>query len=121
MKGFLKNYTLRESCFDCKFKNFKVNSDITLGDYWGIQYIHNDNEKLLDNKGVSLVMINTIKGKKLFNETQKYIYLKETDITEASKWNTAIIKSVDKPSNYDNFWNMIDYKKVEVTLDEYTK
>lgn len=54
---FLKNYTVRKACLDCSCYNTHE-SDITLADNWSI--IDDD------NKGVSLILINTEKGKKAF-------------------------------------------------------
>lgn len=49
---FLNNQTIRLSCLDCSCYNTHE-SDITLADNWSISG---------DNKGVSLVLVNTIKG-----------------------------------------------------------
>lgn len=58
--GFVKDYYLNSACYDCKFAEERP-GDITLGDFWGI------NRKLYDNKGVTVVKINTEKGKKLYD------------------------------------------------------
>lgn len=50
----------RESCYNCKFTNLNRPSDITIGDCWGIAENRPDID---DNKGVSLVIVNTEKGK----------------------------------------------------------
>lgn len=59
MKGFLSNVYLRPSCYTCKCKNGKSHSDLTIGDYWGAKVA---NEELNDDKGLSLVLVNTQKG-----------------------------------------------------------
>lgn len=58
MQAFLKNICLRESCYNCSFKKKNRVSDITLADYWGIDKVH---PKMNDNKGISLVLVNSIK------------------------------------------------------------
>ena len=121
MKAFLQNLILRNSCYDCKFKNFKAQSDITLGDYWGIEQVHGDDDNFLDNKGVSLVFINTIKGRNIFKNIFSKIYYKKTDIDEACKYNTAITKSVNKSNKYNEYWNNVSFEDTEGELDEYTK
>lgn len=60
MRGFLKDLYLRPSCYSCSAKLGKSGSDITLGDFWGIQRIM---PEIDDNRGVSAVLINTLKGK----------------------------------------------------------
>lgn len=60
MISFDRNLFIRPSCYNCKFKNGKSDSDITLGDFWGIEKIMPD---FNDVKGVSLLMVNSQKGK----------------------------------------------------------
>lgn len=62
-QGFHYNLTLRDSCYDCKFCELPHEGDITLGDFWGIENYAPD---LNDKKGTSLVLVNTLKGQKLF-------------------------------------------------------
>ena len=37
MLSFNKNVMMRNSCYDCVFKGSEILSDITIGDFWGIQ------------------------------------------------------------------------------------
>lgn len=64
MKGFLANLYLRPSCYTCKCKNGRSGSDITIADYWNIDAIL---PEFNDNKGVSLVLINSKKGEYLYS------------------------------------------------------
>lgn len=65
---FLSDIMLRHSCYSCPYANLRRPSDITLGDFWGWQktdaYIN------ADNKGVSLVLLNTQKGKDVFGKVK---------------------------------------------------
>lgn len=62
LKGFFTALFYRESCHTCKFANEHRISDITLGDFWGL-----DNDVVVDrSKGVSLCIVNTEKGNSLF-------------------------------------------------------
>ena len=58
MKAFLRNASLRQSCFSCPAKR-SCGSDITLGDFWGIQSAHPEVDF---EGGVSAVLANTAKG-----------------------------------------------------------
>lgn len=62
MKLFLGEAILRPSCHDCKFKDMNRDSDITLGDAWGINKIF---PKMDDDKGTSVMFIHSEKGRKL--------------------------------------------------------
>lgn len=62
MKGFLKDLYTRPSCSECPARNYKSGSDIMLADSWGLNIYHPDWD---DNKGMSLVLVKTTKGKYL--------------------------------------------------------
>lgn len=61
---FYKHIMFRKSCGNCHFTNTKRPSDITIADFWGWEKT-NPNFNA-DNKGCSLVLLNTEKGRKLF-------------------------------------------------------
>ena len=58
MRAFLNNASLRPSCFACPAKR-SCGSDVTLGDFWGIQSAHPEVDY---EGGVSAVLCNTDKG-----------------------------------------------------------
>lgn len=60
MRTFLANASLRSSCFRCPAKR-SCGSDLTLGDFWGVQKYH---PEAYDERGVSAVITNTPKGHK---------------------------------------------------------
>lgn len=66
---FYDHIMLRHSCGRCHFCNTLRPSDITLGDFWGWEKAVPDFNT--DNKGISLILINTPKGKELFDKAEK--------------------------------------------------
>lgn len=64
MRGFLADIYLRPSCYKCKCKNGISHSDLTIADFWGIGRLMVDFD---DDKGTGLVLINTEKGKNIFD------------------------------------------------------
>lgn len=62
---FYQYTTFRKSCEICPFANIHRPSDITLADFWGWERIYPELNK--DDKGLSLVLVNTKRGKLLFN------------------------------------------------------
>lgn len=66
---FSKNIMLRHSCGVCHFTNIKRPSDITIADFWG--YEKTDANFNSDDKGCSLVLLNTDKGHRLFEIVKK--------------------------------------------------
>ncbi len=71
LKCFLKNISVSIACGDCHFKAGNMQSDITLADFWGVEKVFPD---VSDNKGMSLCLINTIKGQELYNRIQTEVF-----------------------------------------------
>ena len=115
MQAFLKNISLRSSCYDCKANNFKSGSDITLGDFWGIENIH---PRFDDNKGSSLVILNTKKGMKVFENIRNRTDYIKTDIEQACKYNMCLTKSVRPHVNREEFFNNLDSKEIITLIEE---
>ncbi len=63
---FYQHIMLRESCEKCHFTNTRRPSDLTLADFWGWE--KTDCEINRDDKGLSLILVNTPKGKTVFKE-----------------------------------------------------
>lgn len=75
---FYSNVMLRNSCGICYYTNYKRPSDFTIGDYWGWERISLDFN--IDNRGCSLLLVNTLKGKRIFSlisDRVKYIVVND--------------------------------------------
>lgn len=93
----------RPSCHNCRFTNLKRSGDISLGDFWGIE---NSHKNFHSNLGVSLLMINTIKGNRLWECIKDSFEYIESNTTECMQ---PVLKySRPEPSDRDMFW--IEYK-----------
>lgn len=62
---FYQHTTFRKSCEICPFANIYRPSDVTLADFWGWERIYPELNN--DDKGLSLVLVNTRRGKLLFD------------------------------------------------------
>ena len=102
MRGFLNDLYLRPSCHACPSKCFKSGSDITIGDYWGIQEVLPDFD---DDKGVSLIMINTEKGHCIYKALA--VESKQTSYAEALKGNPVIEFSCKAPMKRAFFFQQL--------------
>lgn len=118
MQTFIKNTSLRDSCYSCSFKKKNRISDITLADYWGIENIHSE---LYDNRGISLLIINSSKGQELFNSIAKYTKYRKTDLDNAIIYNTAMTKSVKMDINRDLFFKNLNDMSFSKLVKKYTK
>lgn len=77
---FFKGLINRPSCYNCIFTNTYRTSDLTIGDYWNIKAI---DSKFEDSLGVSCILINSPKGKYIFEQIQNKIENIRTDLKPA--------------------------------------
>ena len=116
--GYLQagNFT-RPSCYECHFKGFPQKADITLADFWGIEKL----DKSMDqDRGTSLVMINSDRGMALFDSIKENIVWKEFTMADAREGNPAIYSSL-KPSkpNRKSFFETLDKEPFEIVAKKY--
>ena len=100
---FYKHIMFRHSCGVCPYTNTHRPSDITLADFWGWE--KTDPTFNVDDKGVSLVLINTEKGRKLFEavkDNMNIIPVKLEDCLQPNLQHPSIIhpKRMDFERDY---------------------
>lgn len=119
MKGFISDLYLRPSCYECRFKGLERESDITLGDYWGVWDIQPEMD---DNRGTSLVLINTEKGRKLFDTISSSLDYCFTSIERAASFNPSIVSSAKLTDKREEFFRRLDTgENVESIISSITK
>lgn len=77
----------RPSCYECKFKGFPQKADMTLADFWGIEKI---DPTMDQDKGTSLVMVNSDKGMDLFESIKDKIEWHPFTMKDARRGNPAM-------------------------------
>ena len=96
---FMTGYTLRDSCYACRYACEERVGDITLGDYWGAAA--NKAINYLDMKnGVSLVLCNTEKGTQAVHNLSQ-VEFHSCDFEKEKKRNLPLREAVKKPLNRD--------------------
>ncbi len=118
MKAFLKDLILRPSCYNCHSKSLERESDITLADFWGVEKLL---PEMFDDKGTSLVFINSLKGKKIFESISDKMIYRTADIDEAVKYNPAAYKSCAMNKKRDKFMSEINAENFDKIVKKYTK
>lgn len=118
MCSFNKNVMMRNSCYNCFFKGDNILSDITIGDFWGIeQYVPEKD----DDKGYSICYINTKKGESLFDDIQGKIYSSEIKSYNYQKYNAQILYSLPFQKKRENFINCVLNNSFEAAYNKYVK
>lgn len=88
MRGFLADLYTRPSCHACPAKQLRSGSDLTLGDFWGIESLM---PEIDDDKGVSAIIVNSDKGKQVLHNINVELY--EVQYDELTTRNPALVKS----------------------------
>ena len=114
LRGFIADLYLRPSCHACPAKSLKSGSDITIGDFWGIQNVM---PEIDDDKGVSVVMVSTEKGKEIWREIATIN--NEVTFDDVVAANPALIRSVNlnryRNKFYRNSMNTIEMRVASLT------
>lgn len=89
---FLSSAIYRDSCYYCPYATLKRISDITIGDFWGIEKEYPELDiskggKLNFKKGISCVFINTERGSRVWSEIQSMVSSIPVDIDKIVKYN----------------------------------
>lgn len=113
---FGNNIYFRECCYNCAFKNFNTSADLTIGDYWGIERLLPEAD---DDKGCSLVIVNTDKGENLLSEVMHKAIIWETPLEFAIATHPKLEKSIQR-SVYRNLFYYY-YHGTEKTLHKAMK
>ncbi|MGB3209079.1 MAG: Coenzyme F420 hydrogenase/dehydrogenase, beta subunit C-terminal domain [Desulforhopalus sp.] len=114
LMAYMKGVMQRASCEKCPYATLHRQSDLTMGDFWGIEnYVHNIKKEFY--KGISLILSNTEKGHLICNKLSKVMTLTETDVSWALNGkNAQLIKPVSGNINKKQFF--VDSKTMPIRL-----
>ena len=98
-KAFLKNASLRSSCLDCPAKR-SCGSDITLGDFWGVQSAHPEVDY---EGGVSAVLCNTVRGVAAIDVVKPRVEWGASSLEKVLPGNPSLVRSVTPYGKRDGF------------------
>ncbi|RCX19271.1 coenzyme F420-reducing hydrogenase beta subunit [Anaerobacterium chartisolvens] len=100
--GFLQNYFLRDCCHECKYAVLDRQGDITIADFWG--YVSNRRKFRNDEKGISLVIINSKTGRDILEAVKGDYVVQKKDMREALNGNRCLQAPYGKNPLSDLFW-----------------
>nr|MCR5491997.1 Coenzyme F420 hydrogenase/dehydrogenase, beta subunit C-terminal domain [Bacilli bacterium] len=90
------------ACFKCRYKKMERVSDITIGDFWGIEKIRPD---LDASNGINIALVNTNKGQTLFDSIVNDTYHLEIDKGQAEYYRQkSLNENWQIPKEYESFW-----------------
>ena len=95
----------RPSCGVCHFCNTRRPADLTLADFWGWE--KTDAGINSDNKGLSLVLVNTPKGMRVFEDVKSMFHTINPKLEDCLQTH---LKEPTLPNSHDNQFKT-DYEK----------
>lgn len=117
---FMSAYILDKGCGSCPYSNTNRVSDITIGDFWGIEEVV---PEFPTSNGVSLILLNTKKGLDLF-EKMKIKKLPDEFIVDCTdqdyiKYQHNLKKPTDLPKDIDEFRKLYKEKGFSSVIKSY--
>lgn len=117
MTAFLRNFSIRKSCFTCPFQKTPRQGDITIGDFWRVTKY---DKSLDDKKGTSLVVINNKKGEAFFESVKsEFKLVQEVPFKYAVKGNKTLVKPTKFNPNRDEFMANITKENIDFLLKKF--
>ena len=113
-KGCINGLFSRPSCHKCYFKGDR-SSDFTIGDLWGIKEIL---PKMYDKNGVSVLTINSQKGKEIFEKIKNNIEYKKINYDDMVEFNPAFISSAPKHQKREGFFRRYKNENLNKLISE---
>ena len=104
--AFLRNYSLRPSCYVCPFTQVDRQGDLTLADFWGVGRKYPEYDK--DDKGTSLVLVNTQKVADWLKACRSALFLGEADIREAMVNNPMLTRPEPAVSTHTFYADLVN-------------
>ena len=98
--AYLQGIIHRENCYKCEYADKRRISDLTIGDFWGI-----DRKSLkVPYKGkISVVLVNSEKGRKFWDLVKDEFIYEERSLEEAVKGNVPLQRPAALPKDRMKF------------------
>ena len=115
MNGYLtSNLYIRPCCGDCQFKGVPRKSDVTFADFWGLE------NELDDDKGTSMLLINSEKGRYYFKKVKDNLIVHEKDFETIFSGNPMFSTSAVVPERGHDFLVDLDNMSFSEAIKKYT-
>lgn len=118
MASFFKHFIIRPSCYGCKYTTLDRCGDITLSDCWGVEKVYPD---IKTSDGVSMILINTEKGKKISENLYEYMDIRKSKIEKFINYNPQLKYPASLPNDRDEAMETLINKGFKVYVDNYIK
>lgn len=97
------NLFMRENCQNCQYKQLPRLADISFGDFWGIKGC----ESAEYEKGISVIIVNSKKGKELLRSIEGKMHLELRNMEEVLEGNPYFMGQATAHSNRKLFFDLL--------------
>lgn len=113
--AYCKQLVYRNECYQCKYATHERTGDITVGDFHTVKKYDSTVDRFA---GVSMILVNTEKGKRIFDSVEKDIFFKPMD-KEVLYVNNRFSTGEKKPAEYDAFMECFKNEGFDKTVKRY--
>ncbi len=110
---FLRNLSLRDGCYNCKYRSLHRPSDITIADFWGIEKLTGEK----NHTGVSLVLAHSEKGETILHRIRQLCTLTEYPFEKVAY--RIALKPAPRPKELAVFWNTYNQKGYTTLVEKF--
>ncbi|MBQ9591123.1 MAG: Coenzyme F420 hydrogenase/dehydrogenase, beta subunit C-terminal domain [Butyrivibrio sp.] len=112
---YYSQFIHNENCYNCPYSKYERPGDFTIGDCWGIEKKH---PEFVDDLGVSLLFIHSLKGMETFDKIKDRVEL--LAIAEEDCKQPNLLSPTDKPNDYLVFWDDYLTRGYDYIVKKYT-
>ena len=109
------NFSRRKPCLDCRYSGGKSGADISIGDFWNRVSLP---KKWKDNKGLSIVQINTDKGAEWFHDVLDDLDCMEMQFSDNLKIHNECLVDFE---GRKKFWDVFHKQGYDELCSQYAK
>lgn len=115
-KSYILGMDMRESCASCPFKSHNRESDLTIGDFWGIENI---DPSFYDEYGISAVITHNERGEQLVKACGGKCTMKSYRLSDVQKNNPSYFLPSDMSVFEKDFFRKAKQKSLNEICDDY--
>ena len=114
LRGFHPGLYYRPSCYKCKYANLKRISDLTMADFWGVEKLFPDKDV---HKGISALIVNSVKGNKLLSDLNQIMELNEVDFDYVIQSNAQLNRPAKINPKREQFFDLLNENRFDLAVD----
>lgn len=104
-KHFMAGDCYRECCYQCEYSCMERISDLTCGDFWGVEKSH---PEFMDSSGVSVVLVNTKHGEQLLEKMSEFADIVKASVNEILPYQGNLVRPTKRTEKRDGFYKNIN-------------